>query len=170
MSCSGRLVSQENIMIDKVATVWTVRTRKVETSAPMETGTAIKDYGETMREEDQRIVNLASQAVDKGTGEGKRGFGQVQWEWKRLAWWERWQRWRKEVFAKGQRQEKQQGTRKKVAREKPELVGHVEKQGTHPARCPNVDNHNLYAMDEEDSENAEEVHDMEEDTMADVIA
>ena len=65
-------------MIDKVATVSTVRIRKVDTSAPMETGTAIKDYGETIREEDQRIVNLASQAVYKGTGDGKCDFGQVQ--------------------------------------------------------------------------------------------
>ena len=70
MSYSELLVSLENI-IDKAATVSTVRNRKVDTSAPMEIGMAMQDDGASVREEDHRTVNLALQAVYKGTGNGK---------------------------------------------------------------------------------------------------
>ena len=69
MSCSELLVAPENIIIDKVATVLTVRSRKADTSAPIKIGVAAKDDGESAREEeDQRIVDLALQAICKGTG------------------------------------------------------------------------------------------------------
>ena len=66
------LIALENIIIDKVATVPTARNRKIDTSAPLETGMAVKDDGETLREEvDQRIVDLGLQAVHKGAGKGE---------------------------------------------------------------------------------------------------
>ena len=47
----------------------TVKSRKHDTSAPMEIGMAAKEDGENVSQEgDQRIVDLALQAVYKGTG------------------------------------------------------------------------------------------------------
>ena len=79
MSYSELLVALENIIIDKVATVPTARNKKVDASAPMEIGMAAKDDGESAREEGyQRIVDLALQAVCKGTGKGTWSFGKGQ--------------------------------------------------------------------------------------------
>ena len=58
-----------------VATVPTARNRKIDTSSLMEIGMAAKDDGESAREEgDRRIVDLALQAVCKGTGTRKMEF------------------------------------------------------------------------------------------------
>ena len=76
MSYSELIVALENIIIDKVATVPTTKSRKYDTSAPMEIGMTAKEDGESMSQEgDQRIVDLALQAVYKGTGKVKWGFG-----------------------------------------------------------------------------------------------
>ena len=73
------IIALENIIIDKVSTVPTARSRKHDTSAPMEIGMATKEDGENASQEgDQRIMDLALQAVYKGTGKGKRGFGKGQ--------------------------------------------------------------------------------------------
>ena len=114
LSCSELLVSLENIIIDKVATVSTVRIRKVGTSAPMETGMATEDNRETIREEDQRIVNLALRAVYKGTGEGKCEFGQGQsWNGKGYHGGKGGKDGGKNSWQKGSGKKKQQGTRKR---------------------------------------------------------
>ena len=79
MSYSELLVALENIIIDKVVTVPTARSRKNDTSAPMKVGMAAKEYGENASQEgDQRIVDFALQAVYKGTGKGKFNFGKGQ--------------------------------------------------------------------------------------------
>ena len=76
MSYSELIVALENIIIDKVAMVPTARGRKHDTSAPMEIGMAGKEDGENASQEgDQRIVDLALQAVYTGTGKGKWSFG-----------------------------------------------------------------------------------------------
>ena len=76
MSYSELLVALENIIINTIATIPTVKSRKADTSAPMEIGMAAGDDGESAgEEEDQRIVDLALQAVYKGTGKGKWRFG-----------------------------------------------------------------------------------------------
>ena len=68
MSYNEFLVALEKIIVDKVATVPTVRGKKADTSAPLETGMAAKDDCESAREEgDQIIVDLALQAVYKRT-------------------------------------------------------------------------------------------------------
>ena len=73
------IIALENIIIDKVSTVPTARSRKHDTRAPMEIGMATKEDGENASQEGgQRIVDLALQAVYKGTGKGKWGFGKVQ--------------------------------------------------------------------------------------------
>ena len=65
-----------NIIVDKVSTVSTARSRKHDTSAPME---ITKEDGENASQEgDQRIIDLALQAVYKGIGKGKWGFGKGQ--------------------------------------------------------------------------------------------
>ena len=72
MSYSEFLVALENIIIDKVATLPTVRSRRAHTSAPMEIGMAAKDDGESVREEeDDIIVDLALLALNKGTVKNK---------------------------------------------------------------------------------------------------
>ena len=79
MSYSELIVALENIIIDKVATVPTTKSRKYDTSAPMEIGMTAKEDGESMSQEgDQRMVDLALQAVHKGTGKGKWCFGKGQ--------------------------------------------------------------------------------------------
>ena len=79
MSYGEFIIALENIIIDKVSTAPTSRSRKHDTSAPMEIGMATKEDGENASQEgDQRIVDLALQAVYKGTGKGKRGFSKGQ--------------------------------------------------------------------------------------------
>ena len=112
--------------IDKVATVPTVRSRKADTSAPMEIGMASKDDGESVREEDQRIVDRALQAVYKRTGKGTWSFGKGQ-NW---SGWQRWQRRRKESMAKWQQQERQQRARERWQGRMQNLMG-VWKSRTH---------------------------------------
>ena len=73
------IIALENIIIDKVSTVPTARSRKHDTSAPMEIGMATKEDGENASQEgDQRIIDLALQAVYKGIGKGKWSFGKGQ--------------------------------------------------------------------------------------------
>ena len=72
MSWCELIVALENVIVDKVATVPTARSRKHDTSAPMEIGMAAKEDGESASQEGaQRIMDLALQAVHKGTGKGK---------------------------------------------------------------------------------------------------
>ena len=116
MSYSELLVALENILIDKVATVPTARNRKIDTSATMETGMAAQGDGENLREGgDHRIVDLALQAVNKGTRKGKGSLRKGQsWNEKGIPRWQRWQRLtlgRKEIMADGQWQERKQRSR-----------------------------------------------------------
>ena len=79
MSYDELIIALENIIIDNVSTVPTTRSRKHDTSVPMEIGMATKEDGENASQEgDQRIRDLALQAVYKGTGKGKWGFGKGQ--------------------------------------------------------------------------------------------
>ena len=74
---------------------------------------------------------------------------------------ERWQRWREELVAG-----KEVKGRRKVAREKPEHVGRCAKTGHVAVWCKKGGNKNLYAIDEDDSENVEDSADNEEDLQA----
>ena len=56
--------------------------------------------------------------------------------------------------------------KRKVARETPEHVGRVARQGHIAARCRKGGNNNLYSIDEDESENFEEATDTEEDLQA----
>ena len=79
MSYNELIIALENIIVDKVVTVPTVRNKKHDTSAPLEIGMAAKEDGENASQEgDQRIMDLSLQAVYKGTGKGKWGFGKGQ--------------------------------------------------------------------------------------------
>ena len=111
MSCSELLVALEHIIIDKVVTVSTARNRKIDTSAPMESGVGAKDDGDSPREEgDQRIVGLALQAVYKGTSKGKWSFGKGQsWNEKGYQVGKGGKGWRRERMAEGQSRESWQG-------------------------------------------------------------
>ena len=77
MSYDELLIALEKIIIDK--NVPTASNRNIDTSASMEIGMATKDDGDKLREKGgQRIVDLALQAVYKGTGKGKLSFGKGQ--------------------------------------------------------------------------------------------
>ena len=66
------IIALENIIVDKVVTVPTVRNKIRDTSAPMEIGLAAKEDGENASKEgDQRIMDLVLQAIYKGIGKGK---------------------------------------------------------------------------------------------------
>ena len=89
MSYSEILVSLENIIIDKFATVPTTRNSKIVTGARMEIGMAAKDDVESVREGDQRIVDLVLQAVYKGKWSFWKGS---ELDRKIKARWQRWQK------------------------------------------------------------------------------
>ena len=75
-------VALENITVDKVVTVPTARSKKHDTSAPMEIGMAAKADGECEpRERETQGSWTLLQAVYKGTGKGKWSFGKGQ-SWK----------------------------------------------------------------------------------------
>ena len=73
----SELIALENIIVDKVATVPTARSRKHDTSAPMENGMAAKEDGENLSQDgDQRIIDLALQAVPQRNWQRKVGLWQ----------------------------------------------------------------------------------------------
>ena len=79
MSYSELIIALENNIVAQVATVPTARSRKHDSSAPMEIGMAAKEDGEHASQEgDRRIVDLALQAIYKGIGKGKWCFGKGQ--------------------------------------------------------------------------------------------
>ena len=132
MSYSELLVALENIIIDQISTVRTVRNRKIDTSAPMELGMTAKDDGSRVREDGNiRIVDLALQAVYTGTGKAKWSFGKGQsWDERRIPRWQSWERWRKNPCDKCSDKKMEATGKRKVAREKPEHVGRVARQAT----------------------------------------
>ena len=72
MSYSEIIIALKNIIVDKVSAVPSSKNRRKDTSAAKEHGEGASQEG------DQRIVELALQAVYKGTGKGKWGFGKGQ--------------------------------------------------------------------------------------------
>ena len=119
MSNSELIVALENIIIDKGATVPAARGKKQDTSAPMEIGMAAREDSEGASQEvDQRIIDLALQAVYKGTGKGKwsvgKGGGKDGGK----------NSWQKAVARKEAKD------KRKVKRERPELVGRVARRDT----------------------------------------
>ena len=158
------IIALENNIIDKVSTVPTARSKKHDTSAPMEIGMATKEDGENASQEgDQRIADLALQAVYKGTGKGKWGFGKGQ------SWNEKgskgskgggknsWQKGSGKKGGKGQEKGGKGETRTCWTCGK---TGHI------AAWCRKGSNKNLYAIDEDDSENVEESAEDEDDLQA----
>ena len=70
------LIALENIIIDKVSRPPTIRQKEVGTSGSLEIGIAAKDASESLREErEQRIMDIALQAVYEGTGKGNWSAG-----------------------------------------------------------------------------------------------
>ena len=66
MSYSEIIIALENIIVDKVSAVPSSKSRRNDTSAPMEIGMAAKEDGENVSQAgDQWIVDLALQAVYK---------------------------------------------------------------------------------------------------------
>ena len=112
MSYSELFIALKNIIVDKVSTVTSSKSRRNDTSAPMEIGMAAKEDGENVSQEgDQRIMDLALQAVYKGTGKGKWGSGNGQ------KWNEKGDKGGKDggknSWAEGQRQERRQRARER---------------------------------------------------------
>ena len=151
MSHRQFIVALENIIVDKVATVPSARSRKHDTSAPMEIGMT----DNASQEGDQRIIDIALQAVCKGTGKGKWDFGKGQnWNEKSV---KRRQGWRKEILAERQRQERRQRARERWQGRNQNVLGRGARQ-RHIAAW--------YAIDEDDRENVKESDENEEDPQA----
>ena len=153
------LCRKEKIIVDKVATVPTARGKTHVTSAPMESGMAAKEDGENVSQEgDKRIMDLALQAVYKGTGNGKWSFGNGQ-------------NWNEKGCKGGKDGGKNSG---KKGGEGQDNGGKGEsgtcwtcgKTGHIAAWCRKGSNKNLYAIDEDDSENVEESAEDEDDLQA----
>ena len=111
MSYSEIIIALENIIVEKASTVPSSKNRRNDTSAPMEIRMAAKEDGESASQEgDQRIMDLALQAVYKGTGKGKWELGKGQ------NWNEKGSKGGndggKEFVAEGQRQERRKRARK----------------------------------------------------------
>ena len=155
------IIALENIIIDKVSTVPTVKSRRHDTSAPMEIGMATKEEGEYASQEgDQRIVDLALQAVYKGTGKGKWGFGKGQ------GWNEKGSKgggknsWQKNSGRKGGKGQEKGGKGEARTCWTCGKMGHI------AAECKKGNNKNLYAIDEDDNENVDKSTEDEDDLQA----
>ena len=118
---------------------------------------ATKEDGENASQEgDQRIVNLALQAVYKGTGKDKWGFGKGQ------SWNEKGSKGSKG----GGKNSWQKGSGKKGGKGETRKCWTCGKTGHIAAWCRKGSIKNLYAIDEDDSENVEESAADEEDLQA----
>ena len=125
MSCSELIVALGNIIVDKVATVPTARNKKHDTTAPMEIGMAAKKDGENASQEgDQRIMDIALQAVYKGTAKESGALARVRIGTRKVA--------RMKESTRGRRAaaRKEPKGKRKVARENPGRVGRVTRQDT----------------------------------------
>ena len=72
MSYSEIIIALKNTIVDKVSAIPSSKSRRNDTSTPMEIGMAAKEDGESGSQEgDDRIMDFALQAVHKGTGKGK---------------------------------------------------------------------------------------------------
>ena len=163
MPYSELIIALENIN-DKVSTVPSSKSRRHDTSAPMEIGMAAREDGENVSQEgDQRIMELALQAVYEGTGKGKWGFGKGQ-NWTREVWQSR-QGWRKEPLAERQWQERRQRARERRQGRNQNVLD-VRNTEHIAAWCRKGGNKNLYATGEDGSETAEESVENEEDVQA----
>ena len=169
MSYSELFVALENIIIDKVATVPTARSRKIDTSAAMEIGLTAKEHGENASQEgDQRIVYLALQAVHKEIGKGNLELWQgSELERKR---WQRWQRRREETHGRKGSGKKGSKGQDKGGKGETRTCWTCGKTGHIAAWCGKGGRHILYAIGEDDIENIEESADNEEDSASIVSA
>ena len=154
MSYSELIVALENIIFDKVAMVPTAKGKRHDTSAPMEIGMVTKEDSENASQEgDQRIMDLALQAVSKGAGKGKWSFGKGQ----------HWNEKGGKGCKDGGKSSWQKGSGKKGGKGQ-EKSGKGEnrtcwtcgKTGHIAAWCRKGGKKNLYAMDEDDSEDTKE--------------
>ena len=132
------IIALENIIVDKVSTVPTVRSRKHDTSAPMEIGMATKEDGENASQEGQSWNEKGSK--------GSKGGGKNSW-----------QKGSGKKGGKGQEKGGKGETRTCWTCGK---TGHI------AAWCRKGSNKNLYAIDEDDSENVEESAEDEDDLQA----
>ena len=162
MSYDELIIALENIIIDKVPTV-NSRSRKHDTSAPMEIGMAASDGENSSQEGDQRIIDLALQAVYKGTGKGKWGFGKGQ------SWNEKGGKggkgngknsWQKGGGKKGGKAQEKRGKGETRTCWTCGKTGHI------AAGCRKGGNKNLNAVDEDENENIEESVEEEDDLQA----
>ena len=129
MSYDELIIALENSIIHKVSTVTTARSRKHDTSEPMEIGMAAKDDGENASQEgDQRIIDLALQAVYKGTGKGKWSFEKrSELEMRKAI---KVAKVEERILGKKEVERKEARGKKKVEKEKRELAGRVARQDT----------------------------------------
>ena len=166
MSYGEHIIALENIIVDKVSTVPSSKSRRNDTSAPVEIAMAVaaKEDGENVSQAgDQRILDLALQAVYKGTGKGKWSCGKGQiWNEKggkggKDGGKNSWQKGSGKKGGKGQ---------EKGGKGKSRTCWTCGKTGHIAAWCRKGGDTNLYATDEDDSENVEEPTDNEEDLQA----
>ena len=157
MSYSELIIALENIIVVKVSTVPSSKSRRSDTSAPMEIGMAAKENGENVSQKgDQRIMDLALQAAYKGVGKGqnwnekggKSGKDGVK---------NSWQKGSGKKGGKGQ---------EKGGKGESRTCWTCGKTGHMAAWCRKGGNKNLFAIDEDDSGNVEESTENEEDLQA----
>ena len=163
MSYSEIIIALENIIVDKVSTSPSSKRRRNDTSAPMKIEMAAKEDGESVSQDgDQRIMNLALQAVYKGTKEngvsakvkiGMRKAAKVE---------------RMEERTRGRRAtaRKEEKSKRRMAKGETRTCWTCGKTGHIAAWCRKGGNKHLYAIDEDDFENAEGSTDNEEELQA----
>ena len=77
MSHSELIIALENIIVDKVSTIPSSKSRKNDTSAPMEIGMAAKEDGESVSQEgDQRIMDFCVAGCLQRSRQRKMGIQQ----------------------------------------------------------------------------------------------
>ena len=160
MSYSELIVALENIIVDKVSKVPSGKSRRNDTSAPMEIGMAAKEDGENVSQGgDQRIMDLALQAVYKATGKGKWALAKVRVGTRNVAKMEERTHGRNAAVRK-------EAKGKRGGKGESRTCWTCGKTGRIAVWCRKGGNKNLYAIDEDHSENVEESTENWEDLQA----
>ena len=153
----------ENIIVDKVSTVPSSKSRRNDTSAPMEIGMAAKEDGESVRQEgEQRIMDLALQAFYKEPAK-ESALAKVRTGTRRVT---KVERMEERIRGRRAAARKEAKGKRKGGKGESRTCWTCGKTGHIAAWCRIGGNTKFYAVDEDDGENAEESTENEEDLQA----
>ena len=164
VSYSEIIVALENIIVDMVSTIPSSKSRKTDTSAPMEIGMTAKETEKVRAKKE--IIELWISRCRLSTMEQAKENGdsaKVKIGMRRAA---KVARMEERIRGKRAAAKKEEKGKRNVAKENPERVGRTARQDTLQLGAEREETQNLYAIDQDGSENAEESNENEEGLQA----